>query len=132
MRTGRILSLLFVGMTITCGFVTAQDIAKVAPKNVKVLKENSQVRVIEDTVAPGEKEATHTHPAGWYYVTKPGTLKSVFADGKVDMWEAKAGESGWIDGEGPHTSENVGKTPVAYVLVEVKGTHKAPAAPPKK
>ncbi len=136
MRRGSILCLLFVVVGIGCVSMVAQDIAKVAPKNVKILKETSQVRVIQDTIAPGEKEALHSHPAGWYYVVSPGTLKSVFADGKVEMWEAKPGEGGWIDGEGPHTSENVGKTPVTYVLVEIKGAHKpaakTPAAPAKK
>jgi len=107
----------------------AQDIAKVSPTHVKVLKENACVRVIENTLQPGEKDALHTHPAGWYYVTSPGTLKELFGS-KVEMWEAKPGESDWIDGEGPHTSENVGKTPVTYVLVEIKGACKAPAPKP--
>jgi oxalate decarboxylase/phosphoglucose isomerase-like protein (cupin superfamily) len=62
----------------------------------------------------------HTHPAGWYYVTKPGTMKVSHADGKVQMWEAKEGEAGWMEAEGPHTSENVGKTTMGYILVEVK------------
>ena len=111
---------------------SAQDLAKVSPNHAKVLKENSCVRVIENTLKPGEKDALHVHPAGWYYVTSPGTLKEIFSGNKVEMWEAKAGEADWIDGEGPHTSENVGKTPVTYVLVEIKGACKAPpAAAPK-
>jgi quercetin dioxygenase-like cupin family protein len=90
----------------------------------KVLLENSQVRVVEMTLAPGEKNATHTHAPGWYYVTRPGTMKIVFSGGKTQLWEAKAGEQGWHDADPPHTCENVGPTPVGYVLVEVKSAAK--------
>jgi hypothetical protein len=68
----------------------------------------------------------HTHPAGWFYVTQPGTMKVVHGGGRVEMWEAKAGKQGWSDAEGPHTSENVGKTTMGFVLVEVKSAASAP------
>jgi len=99
----------------------AQDALKVAPNHYKVLLENDHVRVIENTLPPGAKDEMHTHPSGWYYVTKPGTMKVVHADGKTEIWKAKAGESGWLQTEGPHTSENIGKKTMGFVLVEVKG-----------
>ncbi|HEX9255121.1 MAG TPA: hypothetical protein VF938_06230 [Candidatus Angelobacter sp.] len=105
----------------------AQDAVKVAPDHYKILLENDHVRVIENTLAPGEKDAMHTHPSGWYYVTKPGTMKVVHADGKTETWEAKAGEAGWLKTEGPHTSENIGKTTMGFVLVEVKSAAKTTA-----
>ena len=105
---------------------SAQDAVKVAPDHYKILKENKYVRVIENTLAPGEKDGMHTHPSGWYYVTKPGSMKVVHADGKSEIWEAKEGEAGWLNAEGPHTSENVGKTTMGFILVEVKN---APATP---
>ena len=98
----------------------AQDVVKVAPEHNKIILENADVRVIENTLAPGQKDAMHTHPSGWYYVTKPGTMKIVFADGKVATWEAKEGEGGWLQTKAPHTAENVGTTTLVYVLVEVK------------
>jgi quercetin dioxygenase-like cupin family protein len=104
----------------------AQDVMKVAPEHYKVLYEDAHVRVIENTLGPGEKDAMHTHPSGWYYVTKPGTMKVTYADGKVDTWEAKAGEQAWLKAEPPHTSENMGKAPMGFILVEVKS---APATP---
>lgn len=104
----------------------AQDAVKVAADHYKVLTDNAHVRVIENTLKPGEKDAMHTHPSGWYYVTKPGLMKIVHADGKSENWEAKAGEQGWLDAEGPHTSENIGKTTMAFVLVEVKAAPKTP------
>lgn len=102
----------------------AQDAVKVAPKNFKVLQENEQVRVVQDTLAPGEIEATHTHPAGWYYVTMPGTMKVTHGDGRTTTWTPKAGEQAWMDAEPAHTSENIGKTTIQYVLVEVKSAAK--------
>jgi beta-alanine degradation protein BauB len=102
----------------------AQDAAVVAKDHYKIFVDNVHVRVVENTLKPGEKDPTHTHPAGWFYVTKPGTMKVVHADGKTETWEAKAGEQGWMEAEGPHTSENVGKTTMGFVLVEVKSAAK--------
>ncbi|MBV8551482.1 MAG: cupin domain-containing protein [Acidobacteriaceae bacterium] len=102
----------------------AQDAAKVAPNNFKVLAENEHIRVVQDTLAPGETEAMHNHPAGWYYVTRPGTMRVTRTDGKTEIWNAKAGEQAWMDAEAPHTAENIGKTTIQYVLVEVKSAAK--------
>jgi hypothetical protein len=113
---------------LLAGTGSAQDVVKVAPEHNKIILENADVRVIENTLAPGEKDAVHTHPSGWYYVTKPGTMKIVFADGKVTTWEAKEGEGGWLQTKAPHTSENTGKTTLVYVLVEVKSAE-APHTP---
>ena len=99
----------------------AQDVVKVSPATNKVLKENAYVRVVEATFAPGAKEPLHTHPAAWYYVTRPGKLRVTHADGKTEVWDAKLGEAEWMDGEAPHSAENVGTTTLQYVLVEVKG-----------
>ncbi len=104
--------------------LTAQDAVKVAPKNFKVLVDNEHVRVIQDTLAPGESESQHTHPAGWYYVVSPGKMKVTYADGKSIIWEAKVGEQAWMDAEAAHTSENIGTTTLSYVLVEVKSAAK--------
>jgi len=115
-----------VGLLLLCvAIAQGQDAVKVAPAHYQVKVDNAQVRVIENTLAPGEKDPMHTHPAGWYYVTKPGTMKVVHADGKTTTWEAKEGEGGWMDAEGPHTSENIGKTTLGFILVEVKSTAKS-------
>jgi oxalate decarboxylase/phosphoglucose isomerase-like protein (cupin superfamily) len=98
----------------------------VAKDHYKVLVDNAYVRVVENTLKPGEKDPMHTHPAGWFYVTLPGTMKVVHSGGKVQMWAAKTGEKGWSEAEGAHTSENVGTTTMGFVLVEVKGAASAP------
>lgn len=109
------------------GAAGAQDAVQVAPAHYQVKVENEHVRVIENTLRPGEKDGMHTHPSGWYLVTRPGRMKVVFASGKVETWAPKAGESGWLKPEGPHTSENIGTTTLSFTLVEVKS---APATPP--
>lgn len=98
----------------------AQDALKVAPDHYKVKVENAQVRVVENVLGPGEKDGLHTHPAGWYYVTRGGRMKVTTAEGKTEIWEPKTGESGWMEAEGAHTSENVGTASMSFILVEVK------------
>jgi beta-alanine degradation protein BauB len=107
----------------------AQDVLAAAPRNYRVLTENAQVRVVEGTLRPGEREPLHTHAAGWYYVTQGGTMRVVGADGRASTWAPKTGESFWGDTEAPHTAENVGRTPLTYILVEVKRAV-APSASP--
>ena len=104
---------------------SAQDVMSVAPSHYKVRVDNAHVRVVENTLAPGEKDPMHTHAAGWYYVTKPGKMKIVHADGKSEVWDAKEGEAGWMEAEAPHSSENVGNTTMGFVLVEVKSAAQA-------
>lgn len=126
-RRAQCLAAVAIGIIGCSTLGRTQDVMNVAPEHYKVRAENEHVRVVENTLAPGDKDGMHTHPAGWYYVTKPGTMKVVFATGNVETWEAKEGEAGWMEAEGPHTSENVGKTTMAYILVEVKS-----AAPARK
>jgi quercetin dioxygenase-like cupin family protein len=114
-------TLILGALTLVSAAAFAQDVVKVSPATNKVLVENQYVRVLESTFKPGAKEGQHTHPAGWYYVTRAGKLKVSYASGKVEMWEPKVGESAWMDGEEPHSAENVGKTTLQYLLVEVKG-----------
>lgn len=93
---------------------------KVSPTHCKVKLDNAHVRVVECVLQPGETNALHTHPAGYYYVTQAGKMKVVYAAGKTKTWEPQAGEASWSDGDPPHTCENVGKTTLAYAIVEVK------------
>lgn len=112
--------LAFFAFVLAAAPARAQDVAVVAKNHYRVVVDNAHVRVVENTLKPGDKDPMHTHPAGWFYVTQPGTMKVVHENGRVETWEAKAGKQGWSDAEGPHTSENVGKTTMSFVLVEVK------------
>jgi len=126
-NSGACLFLLVAGASAA----SAQDVMRAAPDHYKVRVDNGEVRVVENVLAPGEKDGMHTHAAGWYYVTRPGKMKVVHADGKSEIWDAKEGEAGWMDAEGPHTSENIGTAPMSFILVEVKSAaaHAATARP---
>ena len=111
----------------------AQDVLAAAPRACRALAENAQVRVVECTLRAGERDSLHTHPAGWYYVTRGGTMRVAFADGRTDTWAPKTGDAFWGEAEGPHRSANVGQTPMTFVLVELKpaaGNAAASAAAP--
>ena len=108
-------------LLFSLNLAVGQDVVKVSPHTNTVLAENNFMRVVEATFKPGAKEPEHTHPACWYYVTKGGTLKVTYASGKVQIWKPKEGEQAWLDGEAPHSAENVGKTTLQYILVEIKG-----------
>ena len=108
------------GVALAAAVALAQDAIKVAPDHYVVKVENAQVRVVENVLKPGEKDGIHTHPAGWFYVTRGGKMKVTHADGKSELWEPKTGDSGWMEAEGPHSSENVGTEPMGFILVEVK------------
>jgi len=47
-------------------------------------------------------------------------MKVTHPDGKSEIWAPKTGDSGWMEAEAPHTSENVGTEPMGFILVEVK------------
>jgi hypothetical protein len=65
------------------GLVDAQDVMQAAPDHYKVKVENSHVRVFENILKPGERDAQHTHPAGWYYVTQGGSMRVTYGcDGR--------------------------------------------------
>ena len=98
---------------------TPQDAATVTPKVVQVKLENDRVRVLEFTSDPGDREDWHTHPAFVVYAVTGGTLRISTPDGKSDVVEFNAGDIRWRD---PviHTTENIGKTRLHAILVELK------------
>ena len=124
----KLLIRLIVGSCLLAGMARAQDVMSAAAQHYRVLVDNEHVRVVECTLKPGEKDAWHTHAAGWFYVTKGGKMKVTYADGKTVIQEGTTGESQWSPAEAPHTSENIGTSEIGFILVEVKSA----AGPTKK
>src|SRR5258708_12543947 len=92
------------GLLLLCvAIAQGQDAVKVAPAHYQVKVDNAQVRGIENTLAPGEKDPMHTHPAGRYYVTQPGTMRVVHADRKTTPSEAKKAKRACTQAKAPHT-----------------------------
>lgn len=100
--------------------VTEIDVVTVSPDKVKVLMENEYVRVLEYTLAPGEKDNPHTHPPKSYYVVDGGTLRVYPEGGQPFDAEERKGNVEWGDYVGKHYVENIGTTTVKLLVTEVK------------
>jgi len=111
--------IVLVHLALVVTRATAQDAAAVTPKVVKVRLENDRVRTLDYVSNPGDKEGWHSHPAMVVYVVTGGTLRITTPDGKSSDVEFKAGD---VIYRPPitHATENVGKTQLHAVLVELK------------
>ena len=99
----------------------AQDPAKVASQNYKVLFENDRVRVLEYHSKPGDKAVMHSHPDYFVYDLASGyKVKFTSPDGKTaETPESKAGTVTWRGAE-THATENVGTTDARVLIIELK------------
>ena len=120
-------------LAVACGLLVggaamAQELSKVDTTHVAVKLDNHMLQVTEVTLKPGEKLPLHTHPAYTVYTVYGGTVRLAYQGGKTEdaVWDH--GDVLYGDPEGPHTTENVGKTTVKILLVELK----VPAAAKEK
>jgi hypothetical protein len=109
--------LIALGLCVATTTTIAQDMAKVAPNNVKVLLDNDKVRVLDVQFKAGEKLPMHSHPANIIYAFDAAKTKTTLADGKVVDTEFKAGEARWSDAI-THANEAV--TDVHVLVIETK------------
>jgi quercetin dioxygenase-like cupin family protein len=101
------------------------DPVTVSANLYKVLFENEHVRVVEYEVPPGQKDNWHTHPAKVSYIVSGGTLKITTEAGESFIVEEEIGAASWFEAVGRHYGENIGKTPVRIVFVEIKNVDSA-------
>lgn len=99
---------------------TQVDALAASPENFRLVLENDNVRVLEYTLLPGQKDHQHTHPRRVAHVMSGGTLRVGFPDGTSMVFEEKAGESSWSEPSPLHDTENIGTTPITILLVEIK------------
>jgi len=114
MKTIILIPFLAIGVT-----ASAQDPVKTSPQYYKVLLENDQVRVLEYRLKPGEKEPTHSHPAGVVYVLGGATLKFSYPDGHTKERTAATGDTIWREPV-THAVENIGKTEAHVIVIDLK------------
>jgi beta-alanine degradation protein BauB len=115
-----ILVLFVTGFVRGDAYVTsAQDPLVVNPKSIALKLENSRVRVLEATLAPGAKEKVHSHPAYVIYVIAGGKVRTHGADGTVTETEFRNGDVIYRDPV-THWAENIGDTTIRLELVELK------------
>ena len=97
--------------------VYPQDIAKVAPSNVKVLLDNEEVRVIDVHLKVGEKIPMHSHPPNIVYSVISGKAKTMLPDGSSRETDFKAGEAQWSS---PVVHANEALTEIHVIVTELK------------
>jgi hypothetical protein len=101
------------------------DAVLAAPEFHRVLLENDSVRVLETKIEPGQTVPLHTHrwPAACYFLSR-GDIVRRDSTGRVEFDSRTAppqsGPAAWLRPLGPHTLENVGRTLVHVVSVELK------------
>ncbi len=96
-----------------------KDAVKVSPKYYKVVFENERVRVLENRMKPREKTGMHSHPACVAIVLRGGKFGFTTPTGESQQASLKTGEVAWFDPVS-HTTENIGKTDVHSIIVELK------------
>lgn len=111
------ISLIALVLCFSATTTVAQDLAKVAPNNVKVLFENDKTRVVDVQFKAGEKLPMHSHPAYILYSFNDAKVKTTLGDGKVTETEFKAGEARWSD-KVTHSNEAI--TDVHVLVIEIK------------
>lgn len=97
------------------------DATTAAPKHHKVLLENDEVRVLEVTVAPGEREPLHVHryPAVMIIDTSPHMVEHLQDGSSRDLGIRPPGTR-WFPVMQGHAMENVGNVPLHAIRVELK------------
>lgn len=105
------------------------DAMTAAPHHHELLLENDQVRVLDTRLAPGERTPVHTHcwPATLYVMSWSDFVR-FDADGNVIVdsrsWDKQPapGEALWLPPLAPHSVENVGRSELRLIAVELKAS----------
>ncbi len=102
------------------------DALVAAPKHHALLLENKSVRVLDTRVPPGETVPLHTHrwPSALYILSWSDFVRrdaegAVVADSRTGK-KLPEGGALWSPPLAPHTLENVGRTELRAISVEVK------------
>ena len=95
------------------------DAVTVSPQLYTVKLDNPRVRVLEYSLAPGQVEPMHSHGSFVVRFLGDARIRATTPDGQSTESAVARGDVGWRD-PFAHTVQNVGKTPVEAVLVEVK------------
>ena len=73
--------------------LAAQDVMQSHPRQLKVMAEDDQVRVLRFAPTKGESTPMHSHPKTVVYVVKGGKIRLTLKDGSSSVVELKTGET---------------------------------------
>jgi hypothetical protein len=105
------------------------DALSAAPRHHTLLMENDRVRVLETRIPPGEIVPVHTHcwPSVLYLLSAGDFIRRdpegrILLDTRTTPPQTKsaAATTQWWRPLPPHSVENVGKTEIRVVSVEIK------------
>jgi quercetin dioxygenase-like cupin family protein len=108
---GAVLSLSLLGP------LAAQDVMGSKPKHIKVLAEDSKVRVLRFAPSKGDKTPMHSHPETVAYVVKGGKIRTILPDGTSSVRELVAGEAAL---RAPVTHADEALDDLEVIIVELK------------
>ena len=95
----------------------SQDAMQYGLKHLKVLAEDSKVRVLKYTPQVGDKTPMHSHPSTVLYVIRGGEVKITMPNGSTAVGELKAGEALL---RAPVTHADEALDDLEVVLIEIK------------
>jgi hypothetical protein len=110
---------LFVG-AVLAGPAMAQEKADAPKASVKMLLENDKVRVYEAYVPVGGEAANIARPYRIGRALTDATMQRVYADGRKETVEWKAGEVRELGPDPQYAPRNIGKTDFRIYVVEPK------------
>jgi quercetin dioxygenase-like cupin family protein len=96
------------------------DPVKLAPRNYRVKIDNREVRVLDVWLPRGAKTPMHTHPSSVIYVISGGVARFTDDHGHSTVTRMHAGQTIYRDEE-DHMVQNVGRTAIHVLQVELKG-----------
>ena len=97
----------------------AQDPKLVNPGMYEVFFENDEIRIIQVTYQPGQREALHSHPDYVAHVLEGGRLRVHIAGREPVERTVERGQT-LVEVPVTHWAENIGDTVVRAVFIEVK------------
>jgi quercetin dioxygenase-like cupin family protein len=112
---------------MTADHAMALDAMSAAPDHHELLLENDLVRVLDTRLRSGERTPVHTHswPATLYVMSWSDFIRRD-ADGNVIVdsrnWDRPPapGEALWLPPLTPHSVENIGRSELRLIAVELK------------
>ncbi len=108
------------------------DALAAAPENHTLLFENDAVRVLDTLVRPGQVVPLHTHqwPSANYLLSWSDFIRrdasgAILLDSHNLPQQLQPGAAFWGSAIPPHTLENVGRSDLRVITVELKHTRAA-------